>query len=298
MLSLPSLADIASKHSSALNAVVQNFSIGHHQFDFMKHPEMMGVINLSPDSWYRESVSLSVDAAVHRACVLHAQGARIIDVGAESTLAHAARVDAELQTSKLIPVVSELAARGMLVSVETYQRSVAEACLDAGALILNLTGTSGTGDMYRLAARYSAGVIICYVEGENVRAVGDFDLSSDPIPRMHDYFSRQVELANKSGVNRIFIDPGLGFYYRNLQDSAVRVRHQMNVFLNSFRLRTIGVPICNALPHAFEYFREEVRTAEPFFAVLAALGKTDLFRTHEVPRTGAVLETLAVWEQG
>jgi dihydropteroate synthase len=67
------------------------------------------------------------------------------------------------------------------------------------------------------------------------------------------------------------------------------------VFLNTFRLRTLGFPICNALPHAFEYFREEVRCAEPFFAVLAAIGKTDLFRTHEVARTRGVLETLKVF---
>jgi hypothetical protein len=66
----------------------------------------------------------------------------------------------------------------------------------------------------------------------------------------------------------------------------------MKVFLNAFRLRNLGFPICNALPHAFEFFGEEVRCAEPFFAVLAALGKTDLFRTHEVPRIQAVLDTL------
>jgi len=75
----------------------------------------------------------------------------------------------------------------------------------------------------------------------------------------------------------------------------VRVRHQMNVFLNTFRLRTLGFPICHALPHAFEYFRNEVRCAEPFFCAMAALGKTDLFRTHEVPRIKAVLETMRVF---
>jgi dihydropteroate synthase len=112
---------------------------------------------------------------------------------------------------------------------------------------------------------------------------------------MRDYFARQIEIAQRNGVEKIFMDPGLGFYYRNLQDSAVRVRHQMNVFLNTFRLRALGFPICHALPHAFEYFSEEVRCAEPFFAVLAALGKTDLFRTHEVPRIKAVLDTMKVF---
>jgi len=69
----------------------------------------------------------------------------------------------------------------------------------------------------------------------------------------------------------------------------------MRTFLNSFRLRELGWPVCHALPHAFECFGEEVRSAEPFFAVLAALGKTDLFRTHEVPRIRAVLETMGLY---
>jgi dihydropteroate synthase len=136
---------------------------------------------------------------------------------------------------------------------------------------------------------------LCYVQGEHVRAVGDFDFGADPVGLMEDYFARQIETATRCGVEKILVDPGLGFYYRNLQDSAVRVRHQMRVFLNTFRLRRLGFPVCHALPHAFEYFGEEVRCAEPFFAVLAALGRTDLFRTHEVPRIRAVLDTLAVY---
>ena len=111
---------------------------------------------------------------------------------------------------------------------------------------------------------------------------------------LRDYFSKEIERATRNGVTKILIDPGLGFYYRNLQDSAARVRHQANTFLNTFRLRALGFPTCHALPHAFEFFQEEVRCAEPFFAVLAALGKTDLFRTHEVPRIKAVIETMAV----
>jgi dihydropteroate synthase len=147
-----------------------------------------------------------------------------------------------------------------------------------------------------MVAAHDAAVILCYVQGKNVREVGDFDFSGDPIERMREDLSRQIEIALRNGVEKILIDPGLGFYYRNLQDSAVRVQHQMKVFLNTFRLRTLGFPVCHALPHAFEFFRDEVRSAEPFFAVLAALGKTDLFRTHEVPRIKAVLDTLKVFK--
>ena len=259
MLTLEHLADLVEKNRLAAQARVKEFTLAGKHFAFNSRPAIMGVINLSPDSWYRESVCLTPDTAIRRGKVLHAQGADIIDLGAESTLAHAARTDDTVQNTKLLPVIQALRASGILVSVETYQPSVTRACLKAGANILNLTGTDRSEEMFGVAAAHDAAVIICYVQGENVREVGDFNFSADPITMMYEYFARQIEIATKNGVEKIFIDPGLGFYYRNLQDSALRVRHQMTVFLNTFRLRTLGFPVCHALPHAFEYFGEEVR---------------------------------------
>ncbi|MCX6930240.1 MAG: dihydropteroate synthase [Verrucomicrobia bacterium] len=295
MLGLEQLAELFENNRPAAKARVKEFSIGGKHFAFNSQPAIMGVINLSADSWYRESVCLTAESAVRRGKVMREQGAEIIDVGAESTLAQAARVDEAGQNSKLLPVVRALREADILVSVETYQPSVTRTCLEAGANILNLTGADHNEELFQMVAAHDAAVIICYVQGRNVREVGDFNFSADPVAMMHEYFSRQVEIATRNGVEKILIDPGLGFYYRNLEDSSVRVRHQMTVFLNSFRLRTLGFPICHALPHAFEYFGEEVRCAEPFFAVLAALGKTDLFRTHEVPRIRAVLDTMRVF---
>ncbi len=292
MLKLEDLAELASQHHDALKARVVEFSIGGRHFPFNTHPAIMGVVNLSPDSWYRESVCLSTEAAIERGRVLHAQGAAIVDIGAESTLAHASRHDDTAQNNRLLPVLRELRDTGILTSVETYQPAVVRACLEAGANVINLTGTAESMEIYQQIAAHDAAVIICYVQGDNVREVGDFDFGADSTGMMRDYFSRQIDLATKTGLTKIFIDPGLGFYYRNLQDSALRVRHQMKVFLNTFRLRTLGFPVCHALPHAFDYFREEVRSAEGFFAVLASMGRTDLFRTHEVPRVRAVLDTM------
>ena len=295
MLTLQHLADLLEQHREAASTRVREFAVGGRPLAFNTKPALMGVVNLSPDSWYRESVCLDAASAIRRGRVLAAQGADIVDVGAESTLAHASRADEAAQTSRLLPVVRELSAAGVPVSVETYDPHVTRACLEAGAAVLNLTGTERTAEMYRMVADHDAAVIICYVQGANVREVGDFDFSADSTQMMYEYFDRQIGEALRQGVGRIFIDPGLGFYYRNLQDSATRVRHQMRVFLNTFRLRRLGFPVCHALPHAFEFFGEEVRCAEPFFAVLGALGKTDLFRTHEVPRTKAVLDTLAAY---
>jgi dihydropteroate synthase len=295
MLKLEDLAALLERYRDTAAARVAEFAIGGRPFAFNSAPAIMGVINLSPDSWYRESVCLTAEAAIRRARVLSAQGADIIDVGAESTLAHAAILGEKAQKTKLLPVIHELRRAGLLVSVETYEPAVARSCLEGGANVLNLTGTDRSDEMFRMAAAHDAAVILCFVQGAHVRAVGDFDLAGDTIAMMREFFARQIELATRAGLKKILIDPGLGFYYRNLQDSAVRVRHQMQTFLNTFRLRELGFPVCHALPHAFEQFGEEVRCAEPFFAVLAALGKTDLFRTHEVPRVKAVLETMGLF---
>ena len=129
---LEQLAELAEKHRDSIGARVQEFSLGGRTFAFGTAPAIMGVVNLSADSWYRESVCLSADAAIQRGLVLAAQGAAIIDVGAESSLAHAARVDDAGQRSALLPVVKALRKAGVLVSVETYQPSVTRACLEAG----------------------------------------------------------------------------------------------------------------------------------------------------------------------
>jgi dihydropteroate synthase len=292
MLDLAMLAALHEAYRESIAVPVADFSIGSHRFDFQKQSYLMGVVNLSADSWYRESVALSAEAAIGRGRVLHEQGAAIIDVGAESSLAHAARIDGAAQTSSLVPVVKELAAAGICVSVETYHPSVTSACLKAGAQVLNITGTTQMTEIFREVADFDAGVIICFVQGDNVREVGDLDLGPDPIAKLYDFFARQIEAATSEGVSRIWIDPGLGFYYRNLRDSSTRIRHQMQIFLNSFRLRSLGWPVCQALPHAFECFEEEIRVAEPFFAVLALLGQANLLRTHEVAKVRGVLRAL------
>jgi dihydropteroate synthase len=295
MLGLSDLAAIAAEHAADLEVEVRPFDLaGQIRFPSAQ-PAVMGVINLSADSWYRESIRSTVESAVERGLELRGQGADIIDIGAESTLGQARRVVPAEQQQQLLPVVEQLAADGIIVSVETYDADVAKACLEAGAKVLNLTGTADSEAIYRLAAEHDAAVIICYVSGEHVRDVDDIPLDDDPIPRMADYFLREIEVAARCGLARGFLDPGLGFYYRNLQDSSLRIRHQMKTFLNAFRLRRLGWPVCNALPHAVEFFGYEVRCAEPFFSVLAALGQTDLFRTHEVPRIRAVLKTLGVY---
>ncbi len=292
MLDLTELARLAGEHANALAHPIAAVRIGAARHDLDADPLVMGVVNLSRDSTYRESIAVSEESAVRRALVMHAQGAGIIDIGAESSTLRAARVGQDDQSAAMVPVIRRLAEHGVATSVEAYGPAVVEACLHAGATVVNLTGSADLERIYELAAGHDAAVILCFVPGANVREVGDVPMGQDPIPVLLDYFATRIDQARAHGVIEVMIDPGLGFYYGNLTVPAVRVRHQATVLLNSFRLRELGVPICQALPHAFDLFEEEFRTAEGFFAVLAALGRVNVYRTHEVARVRATLHAM------
>ena len=293
MLDFCVIRQLLAEHGDLLDMPIRNFTIKERSFDFDRERYLTGVINLSLDSWYRESVCESTEAALQRGRKLLDEGVAIIDVGAESSLPDAERVDVSQQLDRVLPVVRGLHEMGAIVSIESYHPEVLEASARAGAGVFNLTGTQRTDEVFALAARYEAAVILCYVQGDNVREVGDFQTAKDMLPVLNDYFRKITAEAEACGVQRLFIDPGLGFYYRNLTDGRLRVRYQIDTFLNAFRLRALGYPIFNIVPHAPEIFREdERRQAEPFFGVLALLGGTHVIRTHEARRMARVLEAM------
>jgi dihydropteroate synthase len=289
MISLESLSNLYLQHSQALNAPVAPVIINGKPIE---RAALMATVNLSRDSTYRESIAISAEAAIRKSRVYFAQGADLIDIGAESSTAKASRVSAHDQIKQLVPVIEQLTTDSIPVSAETYEPEVVKACLKAGASVLNFTGTEHEEQILDLASEFDATVILCYVGGANVREITDLELDQDPIPRLQEYFAKRIDTALKHGVRNIVIDPGMGFYYRNLVDPLTRVRHQTKVILNSFRLRELGYPICQALPHAFDLFEDEFRTAESFFAVIASLGGVNLLRTHEISKVNAVLRAI------
>ncbi len=289
MLSLQDLAALATAHSADLAQEVPRIRIGDAVYD---GPVLMGTVNLSRDSTYRESIAISTESALRKSRVLAAEGATVIDIGAESSTAKAARVGAQEQIEALVPVIAPLASEGIVVSTETYEPTVVQAALTAGTQVLNMTGVEHEDAMLDLAAGAGATVVMCFSGGANVREITDLTLEGDPIPDLLAHFEPRLERARTRGVENVIIDPGMGFFYGNLTDPLTRARHQARVLLQCFRLRPLGVPICNALPHAFDLFEEQFRTAEGFYAVLTLLGGTSMLRTHEVAQVRAVVRAM------
>ena len=252
---------------------------------------LMGCVNLSRDSTYRESVATTTEHAVRMGRIQAAQGAAIIDLGAESSDYTKSRATPEQQIDSLVPVVEQLSAEAV-VSVETYHPDVVAACLAAGAQVLNMTGREQEDEMLGLAAKHGAAVVMSYGASVNVRATSDVPTDDDPLPALLDHFGPRLQHASELGVTGVVIDPGIGFNYANLDTPLARSQHQMRMLTQAFRLRPLGVPICNVPPHSFDLFGDEFRKAEGFFAVFAALGGAHLLRTHEAPHLRVVLEAL------
>lgn len=300
MITLRHLAALAAEHADDLDHDVEPFTLGDRSFDTDVEPVIMGVVNLSADSWYHDSVAFTRESALQRARVLMAQGAHLIDVGAESVQAAAQRVGADDQSTALVPVIEDMVGAGIPVSVESYHPSVVEPCLAAGASVLNLTGSVDDEAMFSLAAAHGASVVLCHVGGGNPHDLDDSHLDDtesagsapDPFEAMREQFERRVAHARQLGVSSVSIDPGVGFRFSWKPTPSERSRYQASVLLQSFRLRRLGLPICHSLPAAHHLFGDEFRTAEGFFTVLASLGGTGIYRTHEVPRVRTVLSAM------
>ncbi|MGB3191599.1 MAG: dihydropteroate synthase [Limnoraphis sp.] len=301
MLTLADIYEIYDKHKDDYDVQVEEFTIGNKKFNFNTQTALLGIINLSTDSWWNHSICYNAEQAIRRGKVLTAQGADIIDIGAEASSKNTQRADEFKQTSSLLPVIETLSQEKILTSIETYYPEVARVCLKNGANVINYTGIENSEEMYRVVADYDAAIIICYLQGnKDARDVGEFDFESakDPMDVFYDFFAREIETATKLGVKKIFIDPAVGIGYSNFyyqyKNVSNRIGYQVRTLLNAFRLRKLGFPVFLSAPSALEIFGEEVRSSQVVAAVFAALGKVDIIRTHEVSKVKAVLETMSL----
>lgn len=293
MISPDWLLPLWTEHNSALSHPVRSLAFPRFNRVFEDRPYQLGVINLSRDSTYRESICHTVEAALYRGRRMTLEGAAMIDVGSESTGETADLVDTDGQIDSIIPIVKALSGEGILVSAETYDATVAEAALQSGAGVINLTGRIEERNFYEMIARYEAGLILCYTPGENARSTDDVPPPDVIVDRQLTFFRERLALATAAGIERIWIDPGFGFAL-NLPDGAARNRYQTENILQAFRFRILGWPVCVTMASSVYLFRDEVRCAETCMATLALLAKSNLLRSHEVARVQPVIDLMAM----
>ena len=293
MITPDALLPLWQAHHDAIGHPVRTLEFPAFGRVFDDRPYQLGVINLSRDSSYRESIVHTVEHARYRGRRMTIEGAAMVDIGAESTGTTADLVDVDGQVASLVPVVRALADDGILVSAETYHTAVAAAALDAGAGVINLTGRVDDPVLYEDIARHDAGLILCYTPGETARSSDDVPPADQMIDEQLAFFRDRLDMITGCGVDKIWIDPGFGFAL-NLPDGPERVRYQTDNLLQSFRFRELGWPVCVTMASSVYLFHDEARVAETAGAVLALLAKANLIRSHEVARVQPVIDMLEI----
>lgn len=244
---------------------------------------IMGILNLTPDSFSGDGVYKDVGRAVEEAERIAAEGADFIDVGGESTRPGAAPVDEAEEIARVVPVVERVAKRLRVpISIDTRKAAVAEQALAAGAAIVNdITGLEGDGRMLDVVTRYNATVIIMHIKGEP-RTMQQAPVYSDVIEEIAERLGWLVRRAEQAGVKKenIIIDPGIGF--------GKTFEHNLEILNNLSRLKALGKPIL--VGPSRKSFIGNILGTEPkqrifgtaAAATLAIKNGADIVRVHDV----------------
>lgn len=254
------------------------------QMDFAGGTRIMGVINVTPDSFSDGGWFEDTETAVAQGLRLAAEGADILDVGGESTRPGSEPVSAAVEMNRVIPVIEQLAARCQaLISIDTSKAEVAAAALDAGASIINdVTALRADPGMAPLAADRGAAVVLMHMLG-SPRTMQKNPTYGDVVAEVADFLAERLAAAEAAGIDRrkVVLDPGIGFG-KTVEHNLLLVRHLA-------RLHRLGRPVLlGASRKAFlgtltgrEEAGERLWSSVGVHVLGAALG-ADIVRVHDV----------------
>ncbi|MDO8535550.1 MAG: dihydropteroate synthase [Candidatus Omnitrophota bacterium] len=262
------------------------------QLPYSDKTYIMGVLNVTPDSFYDKGKFFDLKKAVKHALEMERDGADIIDVGGESTRPGARDVSADEELRRVVPVISAIAKKVKIaISVDTRKAKVAFAALEAGAVIINdVSALRDDPDMAVVAARHQAGVILMHMKGkpEDMQAGPKYkDVVKDVIKSL----KASIALAKRAGIkeNKIIIDPGIGF--------GKTLRHNLEILRDLRCFKKLGYPLCVGTSRKSFIGKvlgsedpEDRLTGSLATAVMAAINGANIIRVHDVSPTYQALK--------
>jgi dihydropteroate synthase len=200
---------------------------------------VMGIVNVTPDSFSDGGRYADTDSAVRHGLDLTAQGADLLDIGGESTRPGSMPVPLDEELRRVIPVVQQLAAQvSVPISVDTSKAAVAAAAMEAGAHVINdVTGLAGDPDMPAVARATGAGVVVMHMQGTPATMQID-PRYDDVVIDLYRYFEERVQSLGAQGIpaERIALDPGIGF--------GKTLEHTLQLLARLDALQRLGLPVC------------------------------------------------------
>ena len=217
-----------------MNSIQYNFNDKILSFSI---PKIMGIVNVTPDSFSDGGKYFSVDDAVNQALKLIDEGADLIDIGGESTRPGSDPVSLEEELRRTIPVIKNIHQQGkdVIISIDTTKSEVAKQALDSGAQIINdISGLTFDEKMFEIAKEYNSGVVIMHIKG-NPKTMQENPEYTDVVKDVYDFLLVQSIKAKQNDIDKIIVDPGIGF--------GKRVEDNFSLIKNLDYFQSLGYPV-------------------------------------------------------
>jgi dihydropteroate synthase len=268
-------------------------------FDLKKQTLLMGVLNVTPDSFSDGGSFYSLDKAVDHAVSMEKEGADIIDIGGESTRPGADKVSLGKEMNRVLPVIEELVSKVKVpLSIDTYKAEVARKALDLGVGMVNdISALRGDKNLAHVVAEYDVPVVLMHMKGtpKNMQVNPVY---SDVVKEIRDFLHERVTYARSQGIKKknIIVDPGLGFGKR----TGAGVEDNCEIIQRLSELKTLGYPVLvgasrktfigNVCGRGQTLPVSERLEGSLAVACLAVLNGADVLRVHDVQETQCCLD--------
>jgi len=256
-------------------------------------PKVMGIINLTPDSFYAGSRKQGVDDALQQAGKMLAEGATFLDIGAYSSRPGAADISIQEESDRLLPVIEAIVATypDAILSIDTFRAQIAEAAIKAGAHIINdISGGQLDPDMFATIARLQVPYILMHMKGtpQNMNQYANYDNVFDEV---FDYFSTKYHQLKQLGVHDVIIDPGFGFAKKTEHSYALMNRLQD---FNALQLPVlVGISRKNMIYKTLGITADEALNGTTALNAIGLTKGANILRVHDVKEA---VEAVKIWE--
>ena len=256
------------------------------------NPQIMGILNLTPDSFYEASRHSNIDSALTQANLFIQEGVSIIDIGAQSTRPGAHMEGAEIEIQRLIPYIEAIhqAYPKQLISVDTFYASVAEAALKAGAHIINDISCGGFDEnILTVVAKNNAGYIGMHLTG-GMESMHKVEPREDIIAIVISYFEAKKKLLSKYGIENWVIDPGFGF--------GKTVEENFTIVKKINELKILELPILLGASRKSSLYKtlgiesKDALNATTIVNTVGLLKGADIVRVHDVKEAAEIIQLL------
>lgn len=250
-----------------------------------KRPLIMGILNITPDSFSDGGKFNTLKKAVKRAKQMESEGADIIDIGGESTGPDSKFISLEEELNRIIPILKIIRKNTKLpISIDTYKSEVAKQALENGANIINdVTALRGDKNMAKIAAKYACPIILMYSKDKTPRTTRKPKTYKDILKTIKTFLENRIKYAKQQGIknSQIIIDPGMGAFISNIPKYSFEIIAKLN------ELKSIKLPILIGISRK-SFLGGEMETRDLKSATLSAiayLNGADIIRTHNVKTT-------------